>query len=117
MRAPYEIFLTNQPMNTSFTSEPFLVWQLAIFSIQITWSGNAYGVLSLEYSSDPNSGDAYPENWTVDPASLVTLNGDGSWLWNFPNPGFFWVRLVYVDTSGGTASAVITAATFTGKGA
>ena len=47
----------------------------------------------------------------------MTLNGDGSWLWNFPNPGFFWVRLVYVDTSGGTASAVITAATFTGKGA
>lgn len=114
------IFLKNQAMNTSFNSVPLELTNMFGYSIQIEWSGTANGTFKLQGSSDSsliqNRQGTWPVNWTdiVDSSSTVTTGNTG---WNVTDVMYNWVRVVYTDASGGTSTAVLSAATFNGKGA
>lgn len=122
MHSPADVFIRNQPMNTSFVSDPMPIWQMDGFAIQANWDVSANGTFQLEYScdpqtgKDPTTGQVYPFNWAPDADSITIINGDGSWIWNYPAARFFWVRLTWTDTSGGSSLAILTTATYNGKG-
>ena len=96
------------------------------FSVNVVFTGTPTGTFKLQGSSDitnsglPNSSasglNAPAVNWTDLTGYTQAVSASGSILWNFSNAGISWVRLAYVDGSGGTSTAVVTIANFYGKG-
>ena len=80
------------------------------------------GTFELEVSCDPfvaNPTPAQvPSNWSVMPGSEQLTSGITSpFMWNFTGlAGYNYVRLTYLDASGGSASGTITLAQYNGKG-
>lgn len=113
------VFLRNQALNTNFNSIPLELANMFGYSIQIEWSGTANGAFKLQGSTDSslsqNHQGTWPVNWTDidDSSSTVTTGSTG---YNVTDVMYNWVRVVYTDASGGTSTAVLTTATFNGKG-
>jgi len=114
-------------MATDLTSLAMQLNDLVNFSIQIVFTGTPTGTFNLEASSDPvpkqnmvigaNGAVVYtPINWTTVANSSFTVTTAGDVMWDYANRGFTYVRVVYVDASGGTSTAIITSATFNGVG-
>lgn len=116
---------TNVSMATSSNSIGIDCNQLALASIQASWTGTAEaGTFKLQISDDivpvaasssnPVGSDpaANVVNWSDYTGSSTVVAGDGNFTWNMVYVGFRWVRLVYTAASGtGTYNA-----TFSGKG-
>lgn len=106
-------------MNTSFNGIALELTNMFGYSIQIEWSGTATGAFKLQGSSDSsltqNHQGTWPINWTDidDSSTVVTTSSLG---YNVTDVMYNWVRLVYTDASGGTSAAILTTATFNGKG-
>lgn len=90
------------------------------YAIQIEWLSDANGAFKLQASTDDNEVSSHqgtwPINWTDIPDSTATITVDGSVFYNVTDVMYNWVRIVYTDASGGASTAVITTATFNGKG-
>lgn len=97
------------------------------FAIQLVFTGTPTGNFKLQSSCDPvpkanlvigaNGAVVYtPANWTDVADSTFTVAAAGNVMWNFRGSDFNYVRVVYTDTSGGTSTAIVTVATFNGKG-
>ena len=85
-------------------------------AVQAVFSGSPAGTIKLQISCDNVA-----ENLTVgqDPASNVVnwadysgspqvISGAGIFIWNFFNPGYRWLRVVWTPTSGtGSLTAII----------
>ena len=110
------VFLTNQPLNTSFVGMPLQLNKIFGYSLQVGWTGNANGTFKLQASCDANFTGVLPTLWTDIQDSSKTIPTDGSGIWNYSDCWYTWVRLVYTDNSGGTSTAVLNTATFNAKG-
>jgi hypothetical protein len=109
-------------MNTTLTSKSMNLPNTYGFAIQVGWTGTVNGTFELQVSADPwvanpTAGQA-PVNWSTMPGSVYTTSTITSpFTWNFTGlAGYNWVRLVYLDSSGGSATGTITSSTFNGKG-
>jgi len=118
------MFPTPAPMNANINGPAMQLKYMFGYSIQAEFTATPTGTLSLQGSADPEEmgppvaiGDPnyQPKNWTTILNSPQTISTSGSYLWNVSDVQYNWVRLVYVDSSGGTSTATL-AATFNGKG-
>lgn len=112
---------SNVVLNTSFQSQPQLLKQIYGYAIQAVWTGTPSGVLKLQASCDPSSSnivlaDVVPTNWSDVSLTPITISSAGNYLWNVQGCMYNWVRLAYVDNSGGTSTAVLTSAILQSKG-
>lgn len=113
-------YIQNVPMNASINGPATPLLNMFGFSIQAEFTGGApAGTISLQGSSDMvNKADPnliQPTNWTTILNSPQTISSTGNFMWNVHDVEYNWVRIVYVDSSGGTSTALLTA-TFNGKG-
>lgn len=118
MQVYNKVFFTAKAMNTSFVSQAFQLENMFGYSIQIEWAGSANGSFKLQASTDnnlPTHVGTWPVNWTDIPDSTATATGDCA-FYNVTDVMYNWVRLVYTDASSGSSTAVISTATFNGKG-
>ena len=77
------------------------------YSIFAQWSGAPNGFLKLQVSTkSPEQGDkSVPDlsdanDWTDLPNSTISIAGAaGNHLYNVVEVGYFWVRLIYTNTS------------------
>lgn len=124
MKVDHVQLLVDGDMSGDLDSIGILIDQMALASIQATFSGAPVGSLELQASNDivpyaPVPGNpvgpdpaANVTNWTTITCSVTPITAAGNFLWNIPNAGYRWVRLHYTATSGtGSLSA-----TFSGKG-
>jgi len=122
--APIQI-LTNGNMAGSVNSIGVDLNQVALYSIQASWSGSTpVGTLTLEVSNDivpvasssssPVGSDpaANVVNWSTYTGSSTSVNGNGNFLWNVTDVGYRWVRVKYTRVSGSGTINV----TYSGKG-
>lgn len=117
--------MNNVSMTTSGNSTGVDCNQIALASIQASWTGStAAGTLQLQISNDivpvdpSTSNPVGPDpaglvvNWSNYTGSQTAVTGSGNFTWNLVYVGFRWIRLQYTATSG---TGVINA-TFSGKG-
>lgn len=130
MKNPYRqnIIPAGTVMNTTLDSLALPMDQVVNYSVQVVFAGTPTGNFKLQMSDDPvpsasqqfgaNGVVTYtPTAWTDVANSTFTVSGAGNCMWDYQNTGATYVRLVYTDTSGGSSTATITSATFSGKGA
>ena len=116
MRVYNSVFEIDQPLNASFEGEALQLNQMYGYSIQVVWTGTLNGSFKLQASCDANNSGYDPVNWTDISDTATTISQDGDFMWNVLYCMYNWVRLVYTDASGGTSTAILTTATFNGKG-
>lgn len=110
--------LTNGTMSASLNSFGIDTSQKLAVSIQALWNQggfttSALGTLKLQGSNDnatvPESGSPGTDpavnvvNWTDLPGTLSStssLAGSSSFMWTLSLPGFRWIRMAFVTTSG-----------------
>jgi hypothetical protein len=96
------------PNNTSFNSLPMKLDQMFGYAIQIVQTGTPSGTLKLQgcadsvQNSSPNKG--LPVNWSDISGSSVSVSSSGNTLYNSTDVMYNFVRVVYTDSSGGTAT-------------
>jgi hypothetical protein len=107
-------------MNTTINSAPVPLYQTFAYAIQVVFTGTPTGTFSLQGSCDPipqaRVEEIVPTNWSTIINSSISVSAAGNLMWNVAEIGYNYVRVVYTDTSGGTSTAIITAANFNGKG-
>lgn len=107
-------------MNSSFNSAVVPLTNVFNYAIQIVFTGTPTGNFTLQSSCDTDTPanliNPNNMNWTTIANSSFTVTAAGNVEWNVDGAGYTWVRVVYTDTSGGTSTAVVTSATFNGKG-
>lgn len=115
-------------MNTTINSLAMQLENMVGYSIQIVFTGTPTGSFKLQGSCDPvpkanlvvgaNGVVTYtPTNWTDVADSTFTVTAAGNVEWNSNNVFYTYVRVVYTDASSGASTAIITVASFVGKGA
>lgn len=131
MRFASAPMITTGSMSGNISSYGISVAQDWVFSVQANYTGvtaaavAGLGTMKLQISNDsvvvnpsgPSTGDpaVNVRNWcdyTGTLASTSGVAGSSTFFWNITNPGFAWVRLVYVKDSG----TGILSANFFGKG-
>lgn len=117
----------NTVMNATLHSLAMQLHDMVDYSIQITFTGTPTGSFFLEASCDPvppqtlapgtNGAIVFtPTNWTTVANSTFTVAATGNVQWNYRDAGYTFVRASYTDSSSGASTAIITFATFNGKG-
>jgi hypothetical protein len=111
-------------MNTTINSKAMQLQNMLFYCFQIVFTGTPTGSFKLQGSADNSAtmtaaGQAYaPTNWTDIPSTTQAVTTAGSVL--LRDPGYYaeynFVRAVYIDTSGGMSTAIITSSTFNTKG-
>lgn len=98
----------NTTMASSFVSDPFNLFSIYAYSVQVNWSGGSspIGSFSLQGSNDPANSNIIlpnnaPVNWTTITSSPQTISGTpGSILYDVTECSYRWFRLVYTAVSG-----------------
>jgi hypothetical protein len=108
-------------MNANLTSSTYQLTNMYGAAIQVAFSGTPTGTFKLQVSCDPPAQSpsepiGTPTHWTDLVNSAYAVNASGDYLWNVYDCMYNYIRLVYVDTSGGTSTATITNATINAKG-
>lgn len=86
--------LSNGSLSADLTSPSQQLTQMAMCSIQASWTGTAeVGSLRLQISNDNII-------WSDYTGSGLAVNGDGNFLWNILSIGFQCIRVKYSYTSG-----------------
>lgn len=101
--------VVNELLSADFQSPAQQLNQIWGYSIQAEIAGIPSGVVNLQASSDPNNKAGYPINWTDIENSFFTVTAAGSVFWNVTSSLYNFVRLNYVDHSGGSSTAVMNA--------
>lgn len=100
-------------MNQDFQGAPQQLQNAFGYCIQAIVTGTPNGSVSLEASIDPviETGANYrpPTNWNPVDNSTFVLTTAGNTMWNVSDAQYNWVRVIYVDASGGLSTAVMTA--------
>lgn len=87
----------------SFVSEPMKLDNIFGYCIQIILTGNPAGTIELEGCNDSVQNASSPTNWNNIADSLQTVPSSGTITYNVSKAFYNYVRVVYTDTSGGTA--------------
>lgn len=119
------IFPAGTVMNINLIGPAIQVYNVFVFGIQIVFTGTPTGTFKLQAScdqaTDATASGNYssinlPTHWTDVKDSSFVVSAAGDVEWNYSEPGFNWIRVVYTDSSSGASTAIITSATFNGKG-
>ncbi len=104
-------------MSGNLTSSPQQLTNMALASIQASWTGGtALGTLILQISNATALQIQQNDSsivWTDYTGSSAAVSGAGNFMWNLAAPGFPYVRVKFTRTSG-TGVLKVTA---NGKGA
>lgn len=109
-------------LNTTVSSTPMQLYEMYGFSIQVIITGTPTGTFKLQASDDPVYASSVPAgarvvtNWTDVAGSSQSVTAAGSVMWSATDAMYNFIRVVYTDASSGASTAVITSATFNGKG-
>jgi hypothetical protein len=104
----------DQVMNVDIVSEAVPLVNTYGYCIQAVYTGVLLGTLKLQVSADPykyvNANQPpVPTNWSDVADSSFAVSTPGDSMWNVSSSMYNYVRLVYVDASGGTSTAVLNA--------
>jgi hypothetical protein len=110
-------------MNADFVSAPVMLKNIYTYSMAVIVSGTPTGSVLIQASNDPETNDTMPGgipqpvpvNWVDIADSTFALTASGETMWNVNAVGYNYVRVKYVDSSGGTSSATAKIV-FNGKG-
>lgn len=109
--------ITLPPLNSSFVTAPYPLYQQIGYSVAIFFTGTPTGSFSLEVSSDPCDVTAQPPtHWTVLADSTIAVSAAGDILYNVNEVMYNWVRIRYTDGSAGASSAVVSSCIINSKG-
>ncbi len=114
MRTLNKQIATNVVLNTNVNSDFVPLKNIYMYSIMAIVTGTPTGTIKLQASSDPETNDTQPNmealkpvNWADIVDSSFTLTTAGNTMWNVRETGYNYVRVVYVDASGGTSTATM----------
>lgn len=133
MRTFNRTVATSVPLNANYNSTYVQLKNIYTYSIMAVITGTPTGTIQLQASNDPETNDTQvnmsygagqnptnppavgPTNWATITGSTFMLTMAGNEMWNVDGVGYNYVRLQYVDTSGGTSTATMNII-FNGKG-
>lgn len=97
--------LDAQNMDSSVASEAISTESLTGFSIQAFFTGTPNGTFNIQASDFPSSSSDIPEDkWTDLAGTEVSINSDGSALWNISDVHYLWARLKFTPGEGSSGS-------------
>lgn len=121
MRIGNDQIVIGTDLSANQTSEPIWLGHIALYSIQIFFTGTPGGNFKLQVSNDIGRPEAAKEedrdfkieNWTDVADSATTVSAAGDVFYDVRDSAARWVRVVWTQTSG---SGTITSARFNVKG-
>ena len=109
-------------LNANVISDFMPLKNIYLYAITATISGSPSGTIKLQASADPETNDTQPDLNALKPTNFVdiadssfAISSAGSTMWNVRDVAYNYVRVVYIDASGGTSSATMNVI-FNGKG-
>jgi hypothetical protein len=133
MKTFNQTIATSVPLNANYNSPYVPLRNIYTYAIQAVITGTPTGTIQLQASNDPETNDTQynvasvsaplggrppavaPSNWTTITNSPFVVTSSGIEFWNVNYTGYTFVRVQYIDGSGGTSTATMTI-TFNGKG-
>lgn len=123
MRTFNQKIATSVPMNANINSMAVPLKNIFMYSIAAIVTGTPTGTIKLQASNDPETNDTVPSgapfptptNWVDIADSTFTLVSAGETMYNVRDVAYNYVRVVYIDASGGASTATVTII-FNGKG-
>lgn len=133
MRTFNKTVATAVPLNTNYNSPYTQLRNIYTYCMSANISGTPTGTLSIQASNDPETNDTQtnqatvpgqppsnppskaPTNWVTIANSTFAVTTSGETMWNVNAVGYNYVRVQYLDSSGGTSTATMTII-FNGKG-
>jgi hypothetical protein len=118
---------TAVPMNANSNSPYVQLKNIFMYSLAALVTGIPTGTIKLQASNDPETNDTQtnitsgvapavgPTNWVDIADSAFALSAAGETMWNVRDVAYNYVRVVYIDSSGGASTATM-AIVFNGKG-
>ena len=118
---------TAVPLNANYNSPYVQLKQIYTYCMSAVITGTPTGTIQIQASNDPETNDTQynttanqppavgPVNWVTIANSPFTVTTSGEQMWNVNFVGYNYVRVQYIDSSGGTSTATMTIL-FNGKG-
>lgn len=127
MRVNNKQIATAVPLNANYNSPYMPLKSNFMYSMAFIVTGTPTGTVQIQASNDPETNDTQynqaaamppsvgPVNWVTITNSPFVLSTSGETMWNVRDVGYNYVRVQYLDASGGTSTATATII-FNGKG-
>lgn len=133
MRTFNKTVATAVPLNANYNSPYVQLKSIYTYAMAFIVTGTPTGSVKLQASNDPETNDTQvsvsydpgqsptnppsvaPVNWVDIANSTFALSSSGETMWNVNFVGYNYVRVVYLDASGGTSAATVNIV-FNGKG-
>lgn len=127
MRTFNKTVATAVPLNTNYNSPYVPLKQIYTYCMAANISGTPTGTIQIQASNDPETNDTQsnttanlppavgPTNWVTITNSPFVVTTSGETMWNVNFVGYNYVRVQYIDSSGGTSTATMNII-FNGKG-
>ena len=133
MRTFNRTVATGVPLNANYNSPYVQLKQIYTYTMSAIITGTPTGTVQIQASNDPETNDTQvqtsydpggtptnppavgPVNWVTITGSPLIVTSSGEEMWNVNYAGYNYVRVQYLDSSGGTSTATMTII-FNGKG-
>jgi len=129
MRTFNQQIATAVPLNANYNSPYTPLKNIYTYAIAANISGTPTGTIQIQASNDPETNDTQyntqsnpqrppamgPTNWVTITNSPFSVTTAGETMWNVNAVGYNYVRVQYIDASGGTSTATMNII-FNGKG-
>jgi hypothetical protein len=129
MRTFNQTVATGAPLNGNYNSPYVPLKQIYTYTMAAIITGTPTGTVQIQASNDPETNDTQynttssplrpptvaPTNWVTIANSPFSVSSAGETMWNVNYAGYNYVRVQYIDSSGGTSTATMTII-FNGKG-
>jgi hypothetical protein len=124
---------SNIPLNANYNSPYVQLKSIYMYAMVVIITGVPTGTVAIQASNDPETNDTQvntptvngqpmpnppsvaPLNWVTITNSPFIVTSAGETMWNVQAVGYNYVRVQYLDSSGGTSSATMKII-FNGKG-
>ena len=121
------------PLNANYNSPYVQLKNIYTYTMSAIITGTPNGTIQIQASNDPETNDTQtnmptvdgaqplnppsvaPVNWVTITNSPFVVSSSGEEMWNFNYAGYNYVRVQYIDASGGTSTATMKII-FNGKG-
>lgn len=112
MRTYNKQIASNVPLNVNYISNFEPLKNIFMLSIAAIITGTPNGTLKLQASNDPETNDTIPlstpPHWVDVARSSFAVTSAGETMWNISDVAYNYIRVVYIDASGGTSTATMT---------
>lgn len=127
MRTINKQLATAVPMNANYNSPYQPLRSIYTYCMSAIVTGTPTGTIQIQASNDPETNDTQinttanlppavgPTHWVTIANSSFPLSSSGETMWNVNFVGYNYVRVQYIDSSGGTSTATMDII-FNGKG-